>query len=194
MLIIYNHSFGQTMDKENCKIEFYLLKFIKPNLDTTNKLSAPFSVNKTDIEDKAFIKDNEIFGYFFLKDTVKFKDSSIIRTRQKFVVSTLVTTRINNLNIPLCCGKQFALVVNDVVVYTGYFWNFFSSFACDGITAFADNGRIYILKDLPEKDYAKKFQDQRQNSNLFDCLLKTNRLHSDKEIQKPINGTRAKEF
>lgn len=177
ILLIFSKAFGQTEKKRNYTIEFYLLKSLKPNLDTTKKLSAQFSVDIPDLEDTAFIKDHEILGCMFKKDTVKFEDSIFIDNRQRFEVPAAVTKRINNLKIPLCCGRQFALVVNGEIVYSGYLWNFVSSWGCDGITAFAHDNRIDILRKLPDYDFANDSEDPRRNSILFECLTKTNRLH-----------------
>lgn len=177
LLLIFTNSYGQTENSRSCKVEIYLLKSVKPNLNPAIKLRAPFSVNITDLADTAFIKDNEILGYSFKRDTAKFKDSIFIDNRQMIEVTSAVTDRINNLKIPLCCGRQFALTVNSNIVYTGYFWNLVSSWACVGITAFAHDTRIDILRELPDHDFAIDFKDPKRNSILIECLTKTNRLH-----------------
>ncbi len=177
LLLIFTNAFGQTKNGQTCKVEVYLLKSVKPNLDTALKLRGPFLANITDLPDTAFIKDHEIIGYTFKRDTIKFKDSIFIDNRQMFEVTSAATDRINNLKIPLCCGRQFALTVNGNIIYTGYFWNLVSSWGCDGITAFAHDTRIDILRKLPDYDFAIDSEDQRRNSILFDCLSKTNRLH-----------------
>ena len=176
-LLTFTKAFGQTETKQTYKLEIYLLKSVKPNLDTTIKLRDPFSANITDLADTAFIKDNEILGYTFKRDTIKFKDSILIYNKQMIEVTEAVTDRINNLKIPLCCGRQFALTVNDKIVYTGYFWNLVSSWGCDGITAFAHDTKIDILRKLPDYDFASDSEDPRRNSILFECLTKTNRLN-----------------
>jgi len=177
LLLIFTNSFGQTETSQTYKVEIYLLKSVRPNLDTAIKLRGMFSANVTDLADTAFIKDHEILGYTFTIDTVKFKDSIFIDNRQMIEVSSAVTDRINNLKIPLCCGRQFALTVNGNIIYTGYFWNLVSSWGCDGITAFAHDTRIDILRKLPDYDFAIDSEDPRRNSILFECLSKTNRLH-----------------
>lgn len=176
-VFFYNLSFGQNTSIYSCKIEFYLLKVVKPNIDTTKGLRADFSVSKLDLEDTVFIKDYEILGYYFKNQTVKLKDSNILDTRQSFEVSKTATKRIEKLQIPLGSGRQFALVVNGEIVYAGYFWNFHSSWGCDGITAFAYENKIDILRKLPDYDFAIDSNDPRRNSKLLDCLTQTNRLH-----------------
>lgn len=177
LLLIFTNAFGQTENVQTCKVEIYLLKSVKLNLDTALKLRGPFSANVTDLADTAFIKDNEILGYTFKKDTVKLKDSFFFDNRQMIEVTSAVTERINNLKIPLCCGRQFALTVNGNIVYTGYFWNYVSSWGCYGITAFAQDTKIDILRKLPDYDFGIDSEDPRRNSILFECLKKTNRLH-----------------
>jgi hypothetical protein len=177
LLLIFTNAFGQTENVQTNKIEIYLLKSIKPNLDTVLKLRGPFLANVTDLADTAFIKNHEILGYTFKRDSAKFKDSIYIDNRHKIEVTSAVTERINNLKIPLCCGRQFALTVNGDIVYTGYFWNLVSSWGCDGITAFAYDTKIDILRKLPDYETAIDSEDPRRNSILFECLKKTNRLH-----------------
>ncbi len=177
LLLIFTKVIGQTEKGQTCKVEIYLLKSVNPNLDTALELRGPFLANITDLADTAFIKDHEILGYTFKRDTIKFKDSIFIDNRQMFEVTSAVTDRINNLKIPLCCGRQFALTINGNIIYTGYFWNLVSSWGCDGITAFAHDTRIDILRKLPDYDFAIDSEDPRRNSILFDCLSKTNRLH-----------------
>jgi hypothetical protein len=177
LLLIFTNSFGQIENSQTCKVEIYLLKSVKSNLDTAIKSSGPFSANITDLADTAFIKDYEILGYTFKRDTIKFKDSIFIDNRQLIEVTSAVTERINNLKIPLCCGRQFALTVNGGIVNTGYFWNLVSSWGCDGITAFAHGTKIEILRKLPDYDFAIDSEDPRRNRILFECMTRTNRLH-----------------
>jgi len=170
LIIIAINGYGQ-----NCKIEFYLLKRVIVS-DSINSafMVSDFHVTIDDVEDTPFISDNEITSFFIRKDTTNFK----IRERHHFVVPNTVINRIKELNIPLCCGKQFALLVNGEIVYGGYFWNLASSFGCNGIGAFAYNNQITIYKQLPDLDrFENNVSDMRQNPNLFDCLKTTNRMN-----------------
>ncbi|MBI3219869.1 MAG: hypothetical protein HYZ44_10180 [Bacteroidetes bacterium] len=168
LLTVNNFSFAQGAGNQQCQIEFYLLKSVKPNKDLSKRLSAEFSVTKLDLEDTAFIRDYEIVGYHISNQTLG---------RQSFEVSELVTDRVKNLDIPLGSGRQFALVVNGEIVYAGYFWNLVSSWGCDGIAAFAMGNKIEILRKLPDINHAVNSNDPRRNATLFDCLKKTNRLY-----------------
>ncbi|MDJ1483837.1 hypothetical protein QNI16_25275 [Cytophagaceae bacterium YF14B1] len=176
LFLLVTTSFGQTDNKQNCKIEFYLLKSVKPNLDTTSKLRGSFAVSKADLEDTAFIQDHEILGYNFRKDTARSKGLNFITIQQSFEVALDVTKKINSLNISLSQGRQFALVVNGTIVYSGYFWNILSSFGCDGITAVAIGTKIDISRKLPDYDSVFNSEDPIQSKVLMNCLLKTNRL------------------
>ena len=177
VLFFYNCSFGQTENKRDCKIEFYLLKTLKPNLDTTKELRGEFLVINNDLVDTAFVKDFEIFSYSISKDTTKSSHSqNINEERHKFRVNSKATQRINNLNISLCCGRQFALVVNGQIAYAGYFWNLRSSFGSDWTTAFSYDSYIDILRKLPDYDFVIDSNDRRRNESLFKCLAETNRM------------------
>ena len=176
-LFCYSYSFGQIENSQTCRIEFYLLKMVRPNLDTTKNLRGEFLVTKNDLADTAFIKDVEIYSYSILRDTTRSTHrQNIIEEHHKFNVNNATTHRINNLNIPLCCGRQFALVVNGQIAYVGYFWNLRSSFGSDWITAFSHNTYIDVMRKLPDYDFATDSNDPRINHLLFECLNSTNRL------------------
>ena len=81
-------SFGQTKNTSRCKIEIFLLNKKIASFDTAYKLMGKFNVKKKDLEDTAFIKDDEIISYTiekFKKITVKenIKKSAIIFNSQK---------------------------------------------------------------------------------------------------------------
>jgi len=171
VLLFAINGYGQT-----CKVEFYLLKRVVESVDSTGMLSN-FHVTVDDLEDTAFIKDDEITSFSIKKDTIDNK----IRERHIFGVPKTVVERINKLEIPLCGGKQFALLVDGKIVYEGYFWNFYSSFGCNGIVATAFGESILIEKKLPDygsEDNENKI-DKRNNRALFDCLKSTNRMENE---------------
>lgn len=176
LLLQFSSSFGQTPTTQKCKMEFYLLKSRKPNLNPAIGISGQFWVNKTDLQDTPFIKDVEILGCTYEKDTVKYNDSSLITIKQIFKIAATVAPRIRNIEIPLCCGRQFALVVNGEIVYSGYFWNTLSSFGCNTITAFVYGTTIQVVRKLPDYNNVTDSTDPRQNQLLYDCLTRSNRL------------------
>ena len=167
LLFSTTNVYGQT-----CRIEFYLLKkVIMEDSSSSNSIVSDFHVTLDDLEDSPFITDNEIISFSILKDTIHSK----IRERHIFELPKTVVNRINGLKIPLCCGVQFALLVNGEIVYGGYFWNLFSSFGCNGIGAFANNDKLEVFRRLPDFGSEDNVWDIRRNSKLFDCLEATNR-------------------
>ena len=167
-LIFTINGYGQS-----CKIEFYLLKK-EIARDSTN-LMTNFSATIEDLENEPFITNNEIISFSIINHTT---DNRIVESHF-FEVSESVTMRIKELKIPLCCGKPFALLVNGSIAYTGYFWNFYSSFGCDGICAVAGGDTILIERKLPDYGLEDGVLDKRQDSDLFDCLKATNRMKEE---------------
>ena len=172
LMIFFSMSgYGQT-----CKVEFYVLNRIVETIDSSSYTSANFLVTIDDLEETAFIADNEITSFYIQKYITK---NNKTLEQHFFIVPKTVIDRINEQEIPLCCGKQFALLVNGNIVYGGYFWNFYSSFGCEGIVAFAFNEKILIERKLPDYGYENEKEeetDMRNNQNLFDCLKSTDRM------------------
>jgi len=169
ILIFAVNGYGQA-----CKIEFYLLNKIIVG-DSTDHLVSNFHVTIDDLEETAFIADNEINSFYVRRYISENKTVE----KHFFIVPKAVVERINKQEIPLCCGKQFALLVDDNIVYGGYFWNFYSSFACNGIVAVAFNEAILIQRKLPDYGYENEMEettDIRKNEILFNCLKSTNRI------------------
>jgi hypothetical protein len=165
-----NFSFAQTITNQSCKIEFYLLKSVIPNADKTTEIRAKFDATPADLEEKAFINDADIISCTVNKDTAKAFSMS-------FKVSDSAAKRIKDLDRPLCCGKQFAVVVNGKICFTGYFWNIMSSFGCDWITAITGENSIMLIPKLPPDGSSKPdVNELRENRLLLDCLASTNRL------------------
>ena len=167
LLIFVVKGYGQ-----NCKIEFYLLKKEIPVVIN----SMDFHATRDDLEDTAFITNDEITSFSIKKNTTK--DSKTVE-QHFFHVSQEVVERINKLEIPLFPGKQFVLLVDGEIIYGGYFWNFFSSWGCSGIVAFAIGDKIIIERKLPDYGYENDMEaaaDRRKNPILFDCLQLTNRM------------------
>ena len=191
MLIFTINVYGQT-----CKVEFYLLKRVIESVDSSGKLSN-FTITKDDLEDTAIITNEEIISFSTRKDTLIFIRPEIWITyedyithpfvkkiREEFVfnVSKTVVDRINELEIPLCCGKQFALLVDNNIIYGGYFWSLLSSFGCNGIVAFAYNEEVTIQRKLLEFSYEDDIDEVTEilkNPILFYCLKSTHRMKNN---------------
>ena len=62
-ILVVHLSFGQTKVTSRCKIEIFLLKRNIPSFDTSYKLMGNFTVKNEDLQDTAFIKDDEIISY-----------------------------------------------------------------------------------------------------------------------------------
>lgn len=109
------------------RVEFYLLKRHVPNVSrATSAIKDLFKIEPADLEDTAFIKDSEL-KLMTKTDTVRNPaNNQLIQEQYRFTVPEAVVKRIYSLNIPLCCGRQFVVVVNGNISYTGYFWNHFS--------------------------------------------------------------------
>ncbi len=95
---------------QSCKIEFYLLKQPVVSIDKDTQLVTEFHVSKDDLFDSPFISNEEVLGFSVKTDKMK---KGKKRERHIFHVPDSVTKRINDLQIPLCCGMQFALLADD---------------------------------------------------------------------------------
>jgi hypothetical protein len=169
--------FGYAQSKAEKHFEFYLLKTSKPNKDGSKELRGEFLFSEFDLDENPIIRDNEILEYVRFADTTKYQGQIFVDVRHRIKVSQSVIDRINNLNIPLCCGRQFALVLNKKIIYGGYFWNIVSSFGCNAITAFATGGYIEIRWKLPGSDQQDK-ADPRDNLKLIDGMKETGRIRN----------------
>ncbi len=174
-IMAYSSGFAQNSVSSG-HVEFYLLKRNVSNISrATSAVKDLFKIQRGYLADTAFIKDSEI-ELMTKTDTVRNpKNKKLIQEEYLFSVPEAVVKRINSLNIPLCCGRQFVVVVNGNISYTGYFWNHFSSFGCDWITAFAYGNTIKILRKLPDYDNFPQLKDPRNEPLLIDCLKATKR-------------------
>ena len=137
-----------------------------------------FNVSSSDLQETAFIKNAEILNYSIIRDTDKsVPGKSYVREVYSFKVPAAVVKRITDLHPPLCCGVQFAVVVNGQICYAGYFWNIISSWGCQWITAFANDTSIDVLEALPPgKSSIQSPGDPLYSQQLFNCMKATNRL------------------
>ena len=140
----YFFSYSQNKKENTCKVEFYLLKNIIPQSDTINNLGA-FSATPNDLEKNPFIKDYEIASYSRVSNSIKTDSTNAITERFIFKVPDSVTKRVNSLNLPPCCGRQFALLINGKICFTGYFWNRLFLFSYDSPSVIAYDSSIDII-------------------------------------------------
>lgn len=178
LLFICKGLHAQISNSPAGKLELYFLKDRKPNLDNTKQISSEFLVTISDLADTPFIKDQEILKYIIRNDSIKDKGKTVILKNYQFKVAPSLFEKFKNENIPLCCGKQFALVVNGKIVFSGYFWNILSSFGCDAITAYLGQ-EISIQRRLPDYSTTNDPNDPRANPFLINCLKSGGRLEEE---------------
>lgn len=164
---------GQNTAISKPKIEIYLIsKLTRP--DSLQPKNNYFLPTANDLSDTAFIKDEEILSYKIYQDSAQHK----IRKLYSFLLNSSGQKKINDLkNIPLCCGKKFAVVLNNKPVFGAYFWNLYSSFGCTWLTTVAfHNAELVLMKGLPENYFDETKQDPRDNKDLIDAFKSTGRL------------------
>ena len=167
MLAILGFAFGEKSESQTHTIEVYLLKEIQTASDT----DFYFSPTLTQIADTPFIRDSEIIGYEIVPDTIQGE-------RHLLLLNKSGQRRVGELSdISLQHGLPFAVVVDNVPIYGGYFWNYFSSFSCDWITvpAFASD-KLEIKRGLPYYYFTKDHPDPRNDERIMASLLGTGRL------------------
>ncbi len=175
-LLICNYAFAQSFVSQPGKVEFYLLKSTTLSIDSPGVIRRQFDVSPGELQDTAVIKDNEIISYTIRKDHFRLMgNKDTIVERFLFNISDAAANKLKALKPDLCCGIKFAVVVNRKVCFTGYFWNLFSSFACDWITVYPVGNIIDVMGKLPDT-FATIPNDPRKDRLLVACLKATNRL------------------
>ena len=171
---LYISSWGQTPQKENCKVEIYLLNKVLPGIDTIKKSCNEFFTKKQDLQDTPFIRDEEILSFSIRVDTTNAK----LKLSKSYVFQVLNTApkKINSLEIPLFGGRQFAVIANKKIIYSGYFWNSKSTLKWNWIMAYADENWIIVEHTWPAEENVIEQDDKRSNPFLLECLKKTGRL------------------
>jgi len=159
--------------KFNCRVDLYLVKEYIQCWDSTTKKIMHFIVTLDDLQDTAFIKDEEIISYTFKKFRQKERRSKkMIVKLHSFKTSSSLDERIDSLKLSLFgCARQFAIVCDGEVVYGGCFNNHLSSWVPPTVFA-TGRGKELSLNLWP--GVAPK--DPRENEKLFDCLKKSGRF------------------
>jgi hypothetical protein len=175
VLMTCNGIFAQS--KSNCKIEIYLVKKYIYCWDTINKKITPFEVSLADLQDTAFIKNEEIVSYTFRKFKRKYrlksgKSKRFTHTLHSIKISSLLNERIDSLHLSLFgCAKQFAIVCDGEVIYGGCVNNPLSSWVPPSVIL-TGSGNFIHLSFYPTLEA----NDPRENEKLFDCLKKSKRF------------------
>lgn len=175
LLLISNIVYGQIFKRPASNVEFYLFKNSVPDTVSLDKIMERPPLSMKDLADTPYIKDSEIIGFFIDTDTILSEGKILIRSKHRFKLSPNRTSLINRKEIPFRYGK-FALVAGGKVIYTGYFWNYYSSLGNDSITAFESHIEIVVYRKFPDYGVAADTYDARNSQALFDCLSSTNRF------------------
>lgn len=129
---------------ELSKMDFYdkyceSLQFLLPHtrVDSVNKefiYAGKFSANSVDLNNKPILTNSEIL---FL-DTIG----------SKLIITKSGLKKIINLKRELVNGCQFAITENDQVIFTGYFWDFSSSYLSHWNSLYFDSQQNYNEENI----------------------------------------------
>ncbi|MBS1509281.1 MAG: hypothetical protein JST86_00455 [Bacteroidetes bacterium] len=168
LIVVGIDAAAQQNATNTCKVEIYLLNKKIKAFDSALKIAGSFYPKKEDLQDTPFIKDKEIISYTIEKrNKAKKRDHTYT-----IYLSHSISNKINSIrDISICCGLKFAIVINDSLIFGGYFWNPISSFTANAVTAYIHDDDI-VLTDL----FRSYNEDFRKNALLLDSMKKTGRL------------------
>lgn len=163
--------FAQT--NSDCRIDIYLVKKFIPCWDSTSKKIVPFTVTLNNLQDTPFIKNEEIVSYTFKKFRQKQRKGRTVTAKlHTLQTSSSLNERIESLHLSLFgCAKQFAIVCNGSIVYSGCLNNHLSSWVPPTVFAAGRDNELTLnlwLSVAPN--------DPRENQTLFNCLKKSGRF------------------
>ena len=138
------------------KIEIYLVKNVSPNYSSPMDSSCRycFELDKAELEPYPLISNKDIM-YFDWEN-------------QRIQLTKACYDKISELKIPVE-GLPTVLIINGKPVYGLWFWNYYSSFACDQVCTFPQQD-FKILFGFPER--YKRGSDPRFNEELKASLIK----------------------
>jgi len=176
-LFYWNPLLAQTKDSGACKVEIYLLKNSIQGSDTIRKKDKALIPLKEDLADTPFIKDEEFISYTIIIAKIKDKGRKrYFRYRHRIEVRNPLDARIEQLDLPVKLGKQFALVINGEIIYGGYIlWRYGSAVPPYGICASAFENKIHIQCVESGEIPKNKLKD------LMDCFRRSKGLFLIKE-------------
>ena len=171
MGLTWNAVFAQTTS--DCRVDIYLVKKFIPCWDSTSKRIMPFTVTLNDLQDTAFIKNEEIISYTFKKFKQKVRKGRKVSVKLHSIqTSSSLNKRIDSLHLSLFgCAKQFAIVCDGSIVYSGCLNNRLSSWVPPTVFATGRDNELTLnlwLSVAPN--------DPRENQTLFNCLKKSGRF------------------
>jgi hypothetical protein len=162
-------AFGQTQ-KDRCEIKIIKLRFEKTlesklgNInDSLLKLAEPTTsvlANNVGIKKLKIGSDSACCNYVGMYSL----------TSHYYSLTKEAVSRLEALQIPLCCGIPIAVYINNREIYRAMLWNSLSSFANNSITATLFNDELIFVNQLPKiPDFRNGIL--RKKNHLVDCLL-----------------------
>lgn len=153
---------------EEPKIEIYLLNKVVEGVNPPSKYnisaSRKFIAQKSDLMPEPFINDDQIIGLNIEKNNL--------------ILDSIAAKRIVNLKQDVVNGVQFAITVDNEIVFQGYFWSNLSSLCCPFIGVFPPMGS----EELDEYVWT--------NNETFE-ILSLNKNQKDIYTQELIEAFRA---
>jgi hypothetical protein len=153
-----NTSLRDTASIVTGKVEFFILK----SFDKVEKGCL--------IVDSSIVLSSEpLLNY---SDIISYNASTFT-----FKITKEASVKLKPLKNPPVSGVPFALVVNNTVVYTGYFWPVYSSYVCDAITIdplYAESKQLLEVKFREGASNIADYIDKR-NTPLLIQTLKTDK-------------------
>ena len=121
---------GCKKEEPKPKIEIYLLnkvvKSVNPSPKNIISASRKFIAQKSDLMRESLVNDSQIVGLDIEKNNL--------------ILDSIAAKRIVNLKQDVVNGVQFAITVDDKIVFQGYFWSNLSSLCCPFIGIFPPMG------------------------------------------------------
>lgn len=151
---------SENMDNIGSMVELYLIE----DFETINN---SFVINESTVK----TKHTPIITY---SDFISYNSSNYT-----FEISDAAKKKIENLEHSVH-GIAFALKVDNVVIYTGYFWPSYSSMSCPWIVT--DPMRLYSGNNLtislgyPSLMDGEEIVDRRNDSAILDVFNRDNKL------------------
>lgn len=146
------------------EVEIYLLDSLMSDTEQYRK-------GIIDHSSLPFIADSEIL-YYQIDQSYSNHDPAY-----SVVFNDLARDKLSKLDIPVCCGRHFAIAVNKTPVLDGYFWNSYSSYSCDFLIAEVSSlNKLEIRNGYPKERSFGDLPDPRRDRTLLQAFHETKRL------------------
>jgi hypothetical protein len=152
----------QSLRHQGYGLEFYLIKDFQ-RIGSTAKIIN----NSVTLSDSVIIYYDEIVSYNSNTYTFTLTESS--------------AKRLNDFNNNYIHGTPFAVVIDEKVIYTGYFWCGFSSATVDWVTIdplnYSGKNQFKVSLGYPELIRGDYIPDNRNDDRIIDLLRRDNKLN-----------------